>query len=565
MLEANKNEVEGKPLNFIEEFVTRDLEEGKNNKRVHTRFPPEPNGYLHIGHAKAICLDFGIAEKFGGKCNLRFDDTNPVKEDVEYVDSIKEDIKWLGYDWEDREFYASDYFDKLYDFAKDLINRGLAYVDHQSSDVIAKQKGTPTEPGQESPYRGRSAEENLDLFERMNNGEFAEGECVLRAKIDMASPNMHMRDPIIYRIINKPHHRTGNKWHVYPMYDFAHGQSDYFEGITHSLCTLEFEVHRPLYDWFVDQLKDGDYRPRQIEFNRLNLNYTVMSKRKLLQLVQEKYVNGWDDPRMPTLCGLRRRGYTPESIKNFVDKIGYTKFKALNDVALLENSIREDLNKRAPRVNGVLNPLKLVITNYPEDLVEEMSIINNPEDESMGSRKLPFSREVYIERDDFMEDPPKKFFRLGPDREVRLKGAYIIKCESFKKNDAGEVEEVYCTYDPETKSCMPQSNRKVKGTLHWVSVAHCLNAEVRLYDRLFSDPAPLDHKAKDFLEFLNPESLTILQNCKVEPSLADAKPLDGFQFQRLGYFNVDINSTPEKLIFNRTVQLRANWANQTQK
>ncbi|MFB6343597.1 glutamine--tRNA ligase/YqeY domain fusion protein [Saccharicrinis sp. FJH62] len=566
MGEVNEKDIEKKPLNFIEEFVVQDIEAGKSNKRVHTRFPPEPNGYLHIGHAKAICLDFGVAERFGGKCNLRFDDTNPVKEDVEYVDSIKEDIKWLGFDWEDREFYASDYFGKLYDFAVDLIKRGLAYVDDQSSEEIAGQKGTPTSPGKESPYRSRSVEENLDLFQRMNAGEFAEGAKVLRAKIDMASPNMHMRDPIMYRILNRSHHRTGDTWHVYPMYDFAHGQSDYFEGITHSLCTLEFEVHRPLYNWFVDQLMDSDYRPRQIEFNRLNLNYTVMSKRKLLQLVQEGYVSGWDDPRMPTLSGLRRRGYTPESIRNFVDRIGYTKFEALNDFALLEHSVRDDLNKRAPRVNAVLDPLKLVITNYPDDLVEDMEIINNPEDESMGSRTIPFSKEIYIERNDFMEDPPKKFFRLGPDREVRLKGAYIVKCTGFKKNsDTGEIEELYCTYDPLTKSGMPDSNRKVKGTLHWVSVKHCVDAEVRLYDRLFLDEAPLGHKDKDFLEFLNKDSLKILKGCKVEPSLENAEPLQNFQFQRIGYFNVDPDSKKGALIFNRTVQLKDSWAKQAGK
>lgn len=566
MGEMTENNEERKPLNFVEEFVVEDLEAGKNDQRVHTRFPPEPNGYLHIGHAKAICLDFGIAERFGGKCNLRFDDTNPIKEDVEFVDSIKEDIKWLGFDWDNREFYASDYFGKLYDFAVKLINNRLAYVDDQGSDTIASQKGTPTAPGIESLFRNRTVEENLDLFQRMNNGEFKEGEKVLRAKIDMASPNMHMRDPIIYRIINKPHHRTGDKWHVYPMYDFAHGQSDYFEGITHSLCTLEFEVHRPLYNWFIDQLKDGDYRPRQIEFNRLNLTYTVMSKRKLLQLVQEKYVSGWDDPRMPTLRGLRRRGYTPESIRKFVDRIGYTKFEALNDFALLEHSIREDLNKKAPRVNAVLDPLKLVITNYPEDKVEEMEIINNPEDESMGSRKIPFSKEVYIEKDDFMEDPPKKFFRLGPEREVRLKGGYIVKCTGFKKNDeTDEIEEVYCTYDPETKSGMPQSNRKVKGTLHWVSVKHCLNAEVRLYDRLFLDESPQSHKDKDFLEFLNKDSLKVLRNCKVEPSLENAEELQGFQFQRIGYFNVDPDSKSGSLVFNRTVPLRDSWAKKAKK
>jgi glutaminyl-tRNA synthetase len=544
---------------FIEQAIEKDLSEGKNGGRVHTRFPPEPNGYLHIGHAKAICLDFGMAEKYGGKCNLRFDDTNPTKEDVEYVDSIKEDIKWLGFTWEDREFYASDYFGRLWDFAITLIKRGLAYVDDQSAETISEQKGTTTLPGIPSPYRGRSAEENLDLFYRMNEGEFEEGSRVLRAKIDMASPNMHMRDPIIYRILKTPHHRTGTAWKVYPMYDFAHGQSDFFEGITHSLCTLEFEVHRPLYDWLVDQLKDSDYRPRQIEFNRLNLTYTVMSKRKLLELVRDGVVRGWDDPRMPTLCGLRRRGYTPESVRRFVDLIGYTKFEAINDVSLLEYAIREDLNKRAPRVFGVLKPLKVIITNYTEGVTENVELVNNPEDESQGTRLVPFTREVYIEQDDFMENPPHKFFRLAPGQEVRLKGAYIIKCQSFQKNDAGEVTEVYCTYDPDTRSGGPQADRKVKGTLHWVSAAHATDAEVRLYDRLFNDEDPSGHKDIDAREFLNPDSLTILKGCKVEPSLADAEPLDKFQFQRLGYFCVDYDSKKEELVFNRTVQLKDTW------
>ncbi len=553
---------EKKKLNFIEEIVEQDLNEGLNDGRVHTRFPPEPNGYLHIGHAKAICLDFGIALKYGGKCNLRFDDTNPVKEDVEYVDSIKEDIKWLGYDWGNREFYASDYFQQLYDFATDLIKRGLAYVDDQNAETIAKQKGTPTQPGTHSPYRDRPIEESLDLFERMNKGEFEAGARVLRAKIDMASSNMHLRDPLMYRIIHIPHHRTGDTWKVYPMYDFAHGQSDYFEGITHSLCTLEFEVHRPLYDWFAEQLKSGDYKPKQREFNRLNLTYTVMSKRKLLQLVQEGYVNGWDDPRMPTICGLRRRGYTADSIQNFINRIGYTKFEATNDVALLEHSIREDLNKKAARMNAVLHPLKLIITNYPEDKTEWMHTINNPEDDSMGDREIPFSREVYIEKDDFMIDAPKKYFRLAPGREVRLKSAYIIKCEDYKVDEAtGEVVEVYCTLDPETKSGMPQSNRKVKGTLHWVSKAHAVDVEVRLYDRLFNNPDPLGNKEVDFLEHLNPDSLTVLKGCKVEPELAKAKPLDVFQFQRVGYFNVDKDSTPGHMVFNRTVALRDGWTN----
>ncbi len=550
---------ERKSLNFIEAIVEEDLRTGRDQGRVHTRFPPEPNGYLHIGHAKAICLDFGIAEKYGGKCNLRFDDTNPTKEDVEYVDSIKEDIHWLGFDWEDREYYASDYFGKLYDFAIDLIKKGLAYVDDQSSEEIASQKGTPTIPGKNSPFRDRPLEENLDLFRRMNSGEFPEGSRVLRAKIDMASPNMHMRDPVIYRILFHPHHRTGDTWKVYPMYDFAHGQSDFFEGVTHSLCTLEFEVHRPLYDWLVEHLKTDDYRPRQTEFNRLNLNYTVLSKRVLLELVRNGHVKGWDDPRMPTLTGLRRRGYTPESIRNFNDSIGYTKVMAQNDVGLLEFAVREDLNKRAARVMAVLNPLKLIITNYPEEKTEEMVTINNPEDEAMGSRTIPFSREIYIEREDFMEDPPKKFFRLGPGREVRLKSAYIIKCEDFKKDENGEVTEVYCTYDAQTRSGGPEADRKVKGTLHWVSAKHALEAEVRLYDRLFSNPDPAGHKDRTPVDFLNPDSLKVVTGY-VEPSLREAGNLDHFQFQRLGYFNVDPDSTPEKLVFNRTVTLRDTWA-----
>jgi glutaminyl-tRNA synthetase len=536
----------------------KDLRNGRDGGRVHTRFPPEPNGYLHIGHAKAICLDFGIAEKYGGKCNLRFDDTNPTKEDVEYVDSIKEDIHWLGFDWEDREYYASDYFGQLYDFALDLIRKGLAYVDDQSSEEIASQKGTPTEPGKNSPYRERPVEENLDLFQRMNAGEFPEGSRVLRAKIDMASSNMHMRDPVIYRILFHPHHRTGDTWKVYPMYDFAHGQSDFFEGVTHSLCTLEFEVHRPLYDWLVEHLKENDYRPRQTEFNRLNLSFTVLSKRVLLNLVKEGHVKGWDDPRMPTLTGLRRRGYTPESIRNFNDSIGYTKVMAQNDVGLLEYAVREDLNKKAPRVMAVLNPLKVIITNYPEDRSEDMETINNPEDPAMGSRTIPFSREIYIEKEDFMEDPPKKFFRLGPGREVRLKSAYIIKCEDYKKDQNGEISEVYCTYDEATRSGGPEANRKVKGTLHWVSARHALEAEVRLYDRLFSDPDPAGHKDRSPVDFLNPDSLKVITGY-VEPSLKNAKPLDHFQFQRLGYFNADPDSTPEKLVFNRTVTLRDNW------
>jgi glutaminyl-tRNA synthetase len=562
MTERKEDTSERKSLNFIEAIVEQDLRTGRDGGRVHTRFPPEPNGYLHIGHAKAICLDFGIAEKYGGKCNLRFDDTNPIKEDVEYVDSIKEDIHWLGFDWEDREYFASDYFGKLYEFAIELIKKDLAYVDDQSSEEIASQKGTPTQPGTNSPFRDRSVEENLDLFQRMNTGAFPEGARVLRAKIDMASSNMHMRDPVIYRILFHPHHRTGDRWKVYPMYDFAHGQSDYFEGVTHSLCTLEFEVHRPLYDWLVEHLMTGDYRPRQTEFNRLNLSYTVLSKRVLLDLVKEGRVKGWDDPRMPTLTGLRRRGYTPESIRNFNDSIGYTKVMAQNDVGLLEFAVREDLNKRAPRVMAVLNPLKVIITNYPEDKTEEMETINNPEDETMGSRTIPFSREIYIEREDFMDDPPKKFFRLGPGREVRLKSAYIINCQDFKKNANGDVVEVYCTYDEATLSGGPEANRKVKGTLHWVSAQHAVEAEVRLYDRLFSDPDPAGHKDRDPVDFLNPDSLRIITGY-VEPSLKLAKPLDHFQFQRLGYFNVDPDSTPEKLVFNRTVSLRDNWSKNT--
>lgn len=559
MTEPTGEKSEKKSLNFIHAFVEEYLREGKNKGRIHTRFPPEPNGYLHIGHAKAIQIDFGTAEKYGGKCNLRFDDTNPVKEDVEYIDSIRADIHWLGYDWEDREFYASDYFGKLYDFAVDLIKKGLAYVDDQSPAEIAEQKGSPNVPGKESPFRSRSAEENLELFEQMNKGAFPEGSRVLRARVDMASPNMHMRDPVIYRIINHPHHRTGTDWKVYPMYDFAHGQSDYFEGVTHSLCTLEFEVHRPLYNWFIDQLATDDYKPRQIEFNRLNITYTVMSKRKLLQMVQEGVVNGWDDPRMPTLSGLRRRGYTPASIKNFINSIGYTKVEALNDFSLLEFAVREDLNKKAPRVMAVLDPLKVIITNYPEDKTELLETINNPEDESMGSRTIPFSRELYIERSDFMEDPPKKFFRLGPGREVRLKSAYVIKCEDFRKDDQGNITELHCTYDKTTKSGADTSGKKVKGTLHWVSAKDALEAEVRLYDRLFSDPEPDGHKDREFMEFLNPDSLQVVKGY-VEPGLSTAKPFDHFQFQRIGYFNLDPDSKPGALVFNRTVPLRDTWS-----
>ena len=559
-IETNNEGEDKKSLNFIEQIVEADLKAGKNGGRLSTRFPPEPNGYLHIGHAKAICIDFGIAEKFGGTCNLRFDDTNPVKEDVEYVDSIKEDIHWLGFDWGDRLYYASDYFPKLWDLAIRMIKEGKAYVDEQSSEEIARQKGTPTQPGIESPYRNRSVEENLDLFERMNKGEFEEGRFVLRAKIDMASPNMHFRDPIMYRIIKHPHHRTGTKWNVYPMYDFAHGLSDYFEGVTHSICTLEFEVHRPLYEYFVKELADDSYCPRQIEFNRLNLTYTVMSKRKLLQLVKEGLVAGWDDPRMPTLCGLRRRGYTPESIKNFIQKIGYTKYDGIISVSLLEHSIREDLNKTATRVSAVLNPVKLIITNYPEGQVEYLDIENNPEDPEAGTHKIPFTRELYIERDDFMENPPKKFFRLAPDQEVRLKAAYIIKCTGVKKDADGNIEEIYCEYDPDTRSGMPGSMRKVKGTLHWVSAQYSTTAEVRLYDRLFNVENPSEEKDVDFRELLNPDSLKVIDNCRIEPYLAEnAKPGDRFQFQRTGYFCVDPDSTEGHLVFNRTVSLKDSW------
>ena len=548
-------------LNFVEQIVADDLKAGKNGGRLSTRFPPEPNGYLHIGHAKAICMDFGVAEKFGGTCNLRFDDTNPVKEDVEYVDSIREDIHWLGFDWGDREYYASDYFPQLYELAIRMIKEGKAYVDEQTSEQIAEQKGTPTHPGVESPYRNRPVKENLDLFQRMNAGEFEEGSMVLRAKIDMSSSNMHFRDPIMYRIIKHPHHRTGDKWKVYPMYDFAHGQSDYFEGVTHSICTLEFVPHRPLYEYFVKELADESYCPRQIEFNRLNLTYTVLSKRKLLQLVKEGLVDGWDDPRMPTISGLRRRGYTPESIKSFINRIGYTKYEAVNDISLLEYSIREDLNKHATRVCAVINPVKVVITNYPEDLTEYMEMENNPEDSQAGTHNMPFSRELYIERDDFMENPPKKFFRMTPGGEVRLKGAYIVKCTGCKKDADGNVEEIYCEYDADTKSGMPGSMRKVKGTLHWVSARHCMDAEVRLYDRLFNVENASEVKDRDFHELLNPDSMKVVEHAKIEPFLAEnAKPGDHFQFQRIGYFTPDKkDSRPEHLVFNRTITLKDSW------
>lgn len=548
-----------KKSNFIHLQIEEDIKNGKNGKRVHTRFPPEPNGYLHIGHAKSICLNFGTAEKFGGKCNLRFDDTNPSKEETEYVESIMEDVHWLGFDWEDRMFYASDYFEKLHQFAMQLIQEGKAYVDDQNAETISAQKGTPTRLGTESPFRNRTVKENLDLFARMTAGEFDEGSHVLRAKIGMASPNMHMRDPIIYRIMKAHHHRTGDKWCVYPMYDFAHGQSDYWEGITHSICTLEFEVHRPLYDWFIDQLKKDDYRPRQIEFARLNLTYTVMSKRKLLELVKDGHVNGWDDPRMPTISGLRRRGYTPESIRNFSDRIGVTKVDGMIDVSLLEYSVREHLNKTAQRVMGVLNPLKVVITNFPENKTEELDAINNPEDPEMGTRKVPFSRELYIERDDFMEDPPRKFFRLAPGREVRLRYAYFVTCTNVVKDKNGEITELHCTYDPASKGGNSPDGRKVKATLHWVSAQHAVKSEVRLYDRLFNDEDPSSHKDVDFKEFMNRDSLQILPECYLEPFVKEAKPLDHFQFERLGYFNLDIDSTSEKPVFNRTVPLRDSW------
>ena len=551
---------EKKGLNFVEQIVYDDLKAGKNGGRLNTRFPPEPNGYLHIGHAKAICMDFGVAEKFGGTCNLRFDDTNPVKEDTEYVDAIRDDIHWLGFDWGDREYYASDYFPKLYDLAIRLIKEGKAYVDDQTSEQIAAQKGTPTTPGQESPYRNRSVEENLDLFERMNKGEFDEGARVLRAKIDMASDNMHFRDPIMYRIIKTPHHRTGTTWNVYPMYDFAHGQSDYFEGVTHSICTLEFVPHRPLYDYFVDEIADESYRPRQIEFNRLNLTYTVMSKRKLLALVKEGLVNGWDDPRMPTICGLRRRGYTPEAVRNFIETIGYTKYEALNSVSLLEHAVRDDLNKKATRVMAVINPVKVVITNYPEGQFETVTMENNPEQEGSGVHEMPFVREIYIEREDFMENPPKKFFRLAPDQEVRLKGAYIVKCTGVHKDADGNITEIECTYDPESRSGLPGANRKVKGTLHWVSAAHAIDAEVRLYDRLFNVENPAAETERDFREMLNPDSLKIVTGVKVEPFVAKtAKQGTKFQFQRIGYFTPDYQSDANHLIFNRTIQLKDTW------
>lgn len=556
-----EEEGEGKSLNFIEQIIEEELAEGKNEGRVHTRFPPEPNGYLHIGHATSICLNFGIAAKYHGKCNLRFDDTNPSKEDVEYIDSIQQDIQWLGFQWEGEPHYASDYFQQLYDWAEQMILEGKAYVDDQPAEIISKQRMTPTEPGINSPYRDRTPEENLDLFRRMKAGEFQNGEKVLRAKIDMASPNMLMRDPIMYRIMHTAHHRTGNQWCIYPMYDFTHGQSDYLEGITHSICTLEFEVHRPLYNWFLDQLTNTEYRPRQIEFARRNLSYTVMSKRRLLELVQKGIVAGWDDPRMPTISGLRRAGYTPESIRNFAEKVGVARREIVVDMALLEFCVREHLNKVAPRVMAVLDPVKVIIDNYPEGQTEFVEIENNPEDANAGTRQVPFSRELYIERDDFMENAPKKFFRMTIGNEVRLKGAYIVKCESVEKDAEGHITTIHCTYDADTRSGSGiNANRKVKGTLHWVSAPDAIEAEVRLYDRLFKDPDPAGHKDIDFKEFLNEHSLEIRKGCKLEPSLQNAKEGDRFQFQRLGYFCVDKDSKPGALVFNRTVGLKDTWA-----
>lgn len=553
-----------KSLNFIEQIVEEDLRNGLNDGRIQTRFPPEPNGYLHIGHAKAICLDFGIAEKYGGTCNLRFDDTNPVKEDVEYTNAIMEDIKWLGFEWE-HVYHASDYFHQLYDFAVDLIKRGLAYVDEQTSEQIAAQKGTLTEPGIESPYRNRPVEENLDLFERMKNGEFPDGAMTLRAKIDMAHSNMHFRDPVIYRIMHHPHHRTGTEWKVYPMYDFAHGQSDYFEGVTHSLCTLEFVVHRPLYDYFIELLQTDDYRPHQYEFNRLNITHTMMSKRKLLELVQRDIVHGWDDPRMPTLVGLRRRGYTPRSIRNFIDAIGYTKYEGTVDMELLEHTVREDLNKHALRTSVVMDPIKLVITNYPEELEESMTVVNNPEDPESESHDITFGRELWIEREDFMEDAPKKYFRLTPGREVRLKSAYIVKCTGCVKDEAGNVVEVHAEYDPDTRTGMPGASRKVKGTIHWVSVKHALPAELRLYDNLFLAENPAEEKYEDLSEIVNPDSEKILHTAYAEEWLKEAEVGDHYQFVRKGYFVKDKDSTEEKPVFIQTVTLRDSWKKGQQK
>ncbi len=558
-MNSSENEtVEKRPTNFIRDIIDRDLEIGKNGGRVHTRFPPEPNGYLHIGHAKAICLNFGLAKTYNGKCNLRFDDTNPIKEEEEYINSIKEDIRWLGFDWGEREYYASDYFEQLYEWAEVLIKKGKAYVDDLSADEIREYRGTLKEPGKNSPYRNRSVEENLDLFRRMRAGEFPDGSRVLRARIDMASGNINLRDPVMYRVLHARHHRTGDKWCVYPMYDWAHGQSDSIEGITHSICTLEFEDHRPLYDWFIQEL--GIHAPQQIEFARLNLTYTVMSKRKLLQLVEEKYVSSWDDPRMPTISGLRRRGYTPESIRNFCDRIGVAKRDSMVDVAMLEHAVREDLNRRALRYMAILRPLKIIITNYPDNQTEELDAINNPEDPSQGTRKVPFSRELYIEQDDFREDPPKKYFRLSPGREVRLRYAYYITCKDVIKDSNGNVVEVHCTYDPATRGGDSPDGRKVKSTIHWVSAQHAFEAEVRLYDRLFNVPDP-DAADGDFRDHINPDSLEVLRACKLEPALQHCKPGDHVQFERIGYFCVDSNdSKADKMVFNRTVSLRDSWA-----
>lgn len=550
---------EARSLNFIEQIVERDLAAGKNGGRVHTRFPPEPNGYLHLGHAKSICLNFGLALKYGGKCNLRFDDTNPTKEDVEYVDSIKEDVRWLGFDWEDRLFYASDFFENLYQFAEKMIQDGKAYIDEQNLEQIREQRGTLTEPGKNSPHRDRPKEETLDLFRRMRAGEFPDGKMVLRAKVDMASPNMNMRDPILYRIRHATHHRTGDAWCIYPMYDWTHGQNDSLEGITHSICTLEFENHRPLYDWFIDQL--DIHHPQQIEFARLNLSYTMMSKRKLLELVEQKMVSGWDDPRMPTICGIRRRGYTPESLRAFCERIGVAKFNSLVDMEWLEQAIREDLNKRAPRVMGVLKPLKVIIENYPEGQVDQLEAINNPEDESFGTRQVPFSREIYIEASDFMLDPPKKYFRLAPGREVRLRYAYFIKCTGYEQNAAGEITAVKAEYDPATRGGNAPDGRKVQGTIHWVSAQHALDAEVRLYDRLFMlENAGDIPEGEDWKKYINPNSLEVLPSCKVEPVLATAAIGAKYQFERNGYFCIDRDSTAEKLVINRTVTLKDTWA-----
>ena len=567
-MKEERPEEEKKSISFVEQIVEKDLEEGKNAGRIQTRFPPEPNGYLHIGHAKAICMDFGVADNYNGVCNLRFDDTNPSKENTEYVENILNDIQWLGFKW-GNIYYASDYFEKLWEFAVWMIKNGHAYIDEQTAEQIAEQKGTPTTPGVASPYRDRPVEESLELFNKMNTPEAVEGSMVLRAKLDMANANMHFRDPIIYRIIQIPHHRTGTKWHAYPMYDFAHGQSDFFEGVTHSICTLEFVPHRPLYDLFIDYLKEmrgetenlHDFRPRQIEFNRLNLTYTVMSKRKLHTLVDEHLVAGWDDPRMPTLCGMRRRGYSPESIRNFIKSIGYTKFDALNDMALLEAAVRDDLNKKALRVSAVLNPVKLVITNYPDNQTEEMEAINNPEDETAGTHTITFSKNLWIERDDFMEDAPKKFFRMTPGKEVRLKNAYIVMCTGCTKDENGNIIEIQAEYDPISKSGMEGANRKVKGTLHWVSADHCHKAQVRVYDRLFEVENPSADE-RDFRELLNPESLKTIDNCYVENYAAERKPSEYLQFQRIGYFMADLDSTADNLVFNKTVGLKDAWAKQ---